>query len=242
MSTLLLGIRAVIFYLGYGASICWFGTTGILFFAFLPYRIRATYILTWNRFIIFWLKWTCGLGVELIGGENLPKGPYVALSKHSSQWETYYLQYRLAPVSIVLKRELLRLPFFGWGLRLAKPIAIDRSNPKQALKQTMEQGRAILADNISLLIFPEGTRKHLGEDTKYARGGANVAVAAAVPVVPIAHNAREFWPADTFIKYPGKITVKIGKPIASDVHNSREITDMAKQWIETEIASMEKRH
>ena len=242
MMTLFLGLRATLFYIGYLALIAWFGTTGMLFCSFLPYRVRLPYILLWNRWVIVWLRWTCGLGFEFIGLENLPQHPYVALSKHSSQWETYFLQYQLRPVSIVLKRELLKLPFFGWGLRLARPIAIDRGNPKQALRQTMEQGKAILADNVSLLIFPEGTRKNAGTETRYARGGANVAIAAGVPVVPIAHNASEFWPADTFIKYPGKITVKIGEPIPGDSGDSRDITERARQWIESEVAQMEKRN
>ena len=241
MKSLVLGLRALLFYLGYVPLIGWFGGTGLLFFYFLPYPIRSAYILTWNRCAVHWLKWTCGVKFQVIGAENLPAAPYVALCKHKSQWETYFLQYYLRPVSIILKRELLRLPFFGWGLLLTKPIAIDRDNPKQALKQTLEQGQARLAENISILVFPEGTRKSTARDPKYARGGANIAVASGVPVVPIAHNAGEFWPADKFIKYPGTITVKIGEPIDSSTNNSREITEMAKQWIETEVAAMEKR-
>ncbi|WP_235015372.1 1-acyl-sn-glycerol-3-phosphate acyltransferase [Oceanicoccus sp. KOV_DT_Chl] len=165
---MLLTLRMVLFYLGYLLSIVWFSTTGIVFFSFFPYRIRSRYILLWNRFIIFWAALICGVRVKVIGAENLPKGPYVALSKHQSQWETYFLQYFLSPVSIVLKRELLNLPFFGWGLRLANPIAIDRGNPKQALKQTLDKGCKHLANNISVLIFPEGTRTKPGQDSKYA--------------------------------------------------------------------------
>ena len=235
----MLGIRAFLFYLGYVPLIAWFGGTGILFFYFLPYRIRSNYILTWNRCTVRWLSWTCGVKFKVQGQENLPDGPYVALSKHRSQWETYFLQYYLAPVCVVLKRELLRLPFFGWGLRLTNPIAIDRGNPKQALKETLDQGKARLAQGISILIFPEGTRKAVEGEPKYARGGANIAVAAGVPVVPIAHNAGTFWPADKFLKYPGTITVKIGKPIDSSSHDSREITEMVKAWVEAEVAGMD---
>jgi 1-acyl-sn-glycerol-3-phosphate acyltransferase len=242
MMTLFLGLRAILFYLGYWLSIVWFGTTGILFFSFLPYPIRSNYILYWNRFSIFWLKCTCGLDVEVFGKENLPSGSYVALSKHQSQWETYFLQYYLAPIAIVLKKELLNFPFFGWGLRLTDPIAIDRGSPKQALKQTQVQGKEHLDNGISVLIFPEGTRTKPGVESKYARGGANIAVAAGVPVVPIALNAGEYWPAGKFIKFPGKVTVKIGKPISSNDSSSREITDKAKDWIEQEVEKMVKRN
>lgn len=238
---IVLALRALLFYIGFALTIIWFGTTGILFFSFLPYAIRSRYVLCWNRFIIFWLRCTCGLKVTVVGAENLPVTPYVALSKHQSSWETFFLQDFLAPVSIVLKRELLNLPFFGWGLRLTDPIAIDRGSPKQALKQTLEQGKNQIANNISVLIFPEGTRSKTGAEVKYARGGANIAVASGAPAVPIAHNGGEFWPSGGFLKYPGTITVKIGKPISSTENDSRQITEQAKEWIESEVEKMDKR-
>ena len=241
MSTLFLALRSALFYLGYAISIIWFSTTAIVFLSYFPYSVRSRYVLIWNRFIIFWLKCCCGLSVEIIGKENLPKQAYVALSKHQSQWETYFLQYYLAPVSIVLKRELLNIPVFGWGLRLTDPIAIDRGSPKQAIKQTLTQGKEHIDNGISVLIFPEGTRTQLDQEVKYARGGANIAVAAQAPVVPIALNAGEFWPSDKFIKYPGKITVKIGKPLSSTEFTSREITEQARVWIECEVGKMDTR-
>ncbi len=238
---ILLALRSLLFYIGFVLSLIWFSTTGILFFSFLPYNIRSSYVLCWNRFVIFWLKWTCGLKVAVEGAENLPTTPYVALSKHQSSWETYFLQTFLAPVSIVLKRELLNLPFFGWGLRLTDPIAIDRGSPKQALKQTLEQGKNQISNQVSVLIFPEGTRTRTGAEVKYARGGANIAVASEVPAVPIAHNGGEYWPSGGFIKYPGTITVKIGQPFSSVDNDSRVITEQAKVWIEAEVEKMDKR-
>ncbi|MFA7553200.1 MAG: 1-acyl-sn-glycerol-3-phosphate acyltransferase [Spongiibacteraceae bacterium] len=238
IKTLILALRAGLFYIPFLLAIVWFSTTGILFFSFLPFSIRNRYILLWNRFAIFWGAVACGVKFEVIGAENLPSTPYVILSKHQSSWETYFLQYYLSPVCIVLKRELLNLPFFGWGLRLTDPIAIDRGNPKQALKQTLDQGVQRLQQNISVLIFPEGTRTKPNTEGKFARGGANIAVAAGVPVVPIALNAGEYWPSDSYLKRPGKITVKIGKPISSTEFSSREITEQAKAWIDAEVAKM----
>jgi 1-acyl-sn-glycerol-3-phosphate acyltransferase len=241
MTTLFLGLRASLFYFGYFVLIFWFSITGPLLFSFFPYRIRSQYILGWNRCTIIWARCTCGLRVNIVGKENLPNSPYVALAKHQSQWETYFLQYFLAPVSIVLKRELIRLPFFGWGLRLSDPIAIDRSSPKRALKMILEQGENRISRNISVLIFPEGTRINPGNVGKYARGGANIAISSNVPVVPIALNAGEFWPSNKFIKYPGTITVVIGKPIPTTDTNSRELTEQVKGWIEGQVAVLEKR-
>jgi 1-acyl-sn-glycerol-3-phosphate acyltransferase len=239
MTTFILGLRALLFYLGYAISIGWFATTGILFFSYLPYSIRCRYILLWNRFIIVWLKWTCGVRYHVIGEENLPDQAYVVLSKHQSQWETYFLQSYLFPICFVLKAELLKVPFFGWALRLTQPIAIDRSNPKQALKQTLQEGQQRLSEKKSVLIFPEGSRISPGQPSKYARGGANIAVAAKVPVVPIAVNAGHCWPANRFLKYPGTVTVKIGQPISSTDFTSREITSQVEQWIEAEMAQMD---
>lgn len=238
---ILLALRALLFYIGYALTIVWFGITGVLFFSFLPYAIRSRYALLWNRLIIFWLRWTCGLKVKVDGAENLPTTPYVALSKHQSSWETFFLQRFLAPISTVLKKELLSLPFFGWGLRLTDPIAIDRGSPKQALKQMREQGKNQLAKNISVLVFPEGTRRQTGPEVKYARGGASLAVASGAPAVPIAHNSGEYWPSGRFIKYPGTITIKIGKPISSIENDSRQITEQAKAWIESEVEKMTRR-
>lgn len=238
MTTLILALRASLFYLGYVISIIWFSITGLLLFSFLPYNIRCKYILLWNRFTIIWLNICCGVSYKVIGAEHIPDGPFVALSKHQSQWETYFLQYYLFPVCFVLKKELLNMPFFGWALRLTKPIAINRGNPKQALKQTLEEGQLRLAEQISVLIFPEGTRIDPGLPSKYARGGANIAVAAGVPVLPIALNAGHYWPADRFIKRPGTVIVKIGEPIATDTLSSREITEQVQQWIEHEVAQM----
>ena len=130
------------------------------------------------------------------------------------------------------------MPVFGWGLKLTDPIAIDRGNPKKALKDIQQQGVASIESGISVLIFPEGTRINSGDTGKYARGGANIAISSTAPIVPIAHNAGVFWPADRFIKMPGTITVVIGKPIESIGKTSRELTLEAQNWIEKTVANL----
>lgn len=238
METFILKLRATLFYSGYGVSVIWFGLTGGLLALLLRYPHGSRYIISWNRFIIWWLKVSCNLRFEVIGMENLPDRPYVALSKHQSQWETYCLQFLLRPVSVVLKKELLNVPFFGWGLRLTAPIGIDRGNPKQALRQTLELGKQRIEEGVSVLIFPEGTRIEPGKAGKYARGGANIALKAGAPIVPVAHNAGVYWPSDQFIKYPGVIKVVIGKPINTTGQDSRLLTEQVQHWIEAEVSAM----
>ena len=235
-----LKLRAIAFYCGYGVFTTFFSVVGVLLFSFMPFSIRGRFMTGWNYCCIYWLRLTCGVRFKIIGQENLPAAPYVVQAKHQSQWETFFLQGYLFPVCFVLKQELLKIPFFGWGLKLMDPIAIDRSNPRQAMRQTQEQGLQRLADGHSVLIFPEGTRIKPGETGKFARGGSNLAVEAKVPVVPIAHNAGYCWPADEFIKYPGTITVVIGKPIDTTDIESRALTEQVKSWIDQEVDGLGK--
>ena len=239
MYKLFLSLRAILFYTGYTCLTLWFTLTGLLFFSFLPFRIRGRYMTGWNYCCVYWLRLTCGVKFKVTGKENLPAAPYVALAKHQSQWETFFLQGYLFPICFVLKQELLKVPVFGWGLRLLDPIAIDRGNPRQAMRQTQEQGLQRLAAGNSVLIFPEGTRIAKGETSKFARGGTNLAIEAKVPVVPIAHNAGSYWPADEFIKFPGTIHIVIGQPIDTSDKDSRSLTEEVKTWIDQEVEKLE---
>ena len=182
-----------------------------LFVSWLPFKLRFNIVSSVNHLFIGWLRIICGVRYQVVGKENLPQDrPFVLLVNHQSEWETIYLQLLVKPISTVLKKELLRIPFFGWALKITRPIAIDRGSPKQALRQTLEEGIKRLSTGISVLIFPEGTRVSPGEKGKYARGGINIAIKANAPIVPIALNAGEFWPADKFLKFPGTISVVIG--------------------------------
>lgn len=229
-------VRTVSFYLGYIVLTGWFTITGLLFFSFLPLSIRGRYLITWNKWILVWLRISCGVRYRIVG--DIPEGHYVVMSKHQSQWETFYLQYAFFPVGVVLKRELLNMPFFGWALRLMEPIAIDRGNPKAALRHLQEEGVKRLQQGRRVLIFPEGTRTPPGQRGSYARSGANIAITAGAAIVPVAHNAGEYWPARKFLKTPGTITVVIGEPIPSDNTNSRELTHAVSHWIESHMLSI----
>ncbi len=233
---LFLAIRSIFFYLGYAVFTLFFSLSGVLFI-FLPISIRGPYLILWNRCVLLWLRICCNIRVKVIG--EIPSGSFIAASKHQSQWETFYLQYHLWPVHIVLKKELLSIPFFGWALRMVEPIAIDRTQVKAALVSIQMKGSEFLERNRRVLIFPEGTRVKPGQKNRYARSAADLAVRTQRPILPIAHNAAYCWPPGQLIKYPGTITVSFGKPIAAEGKSSRELMQCVEQWIEDECNKLE---
>lgn len=198
----------------------------------LPAMTRYQVISKWS-WIVDWLaRVIVGIRYRVEGLENLPDGPAVILSKHQSAWETIVFQQIFPPLSFVLKKNLLYIPFFGWGLALFSPIAIDRGAGREALKQIEAQGKARLKSGFWVLIFPEGTRIAPGESGKFQIGGAWLAVKAGVPVVPVAHNAGRFWPKNGFRKYPGEIVVKIGAPIPTSGRKAAQVLTESENWIE----------
>jgi 1-acyl-sn-glycerol-3-phosphate acyltransferase len=197
----------------------------------LPLHSRYRYFVQWNRFVVWWLGVCCGVRYQIQGREKVPSEPFVLLANHQSPWETLFLYYEFKPLCAVLKRELFRIPFFGWALWLLRPIAIDRNKRRGARDSLLSQGKQQLGNGISILVFPEGTRGKPGEDRKYYTGGAELAIAAGAKVLPVAHNAGELWPAHKLVKKPGIITVVIGDPIDTSGREARELTEQFKQWV-----------
>ncbi len=234
----MLFIRSIIFLIGQAIiTLLYFPLT--LFAVFLPVRRKVSLISGWGWLVIKWLRLSCGLDFSVQGVENLPATPFVALVNHQSAWETTALLFLLPPHCWVLKKELLRIPVFGWGLALAKPIAIDRSQNKAALKQLLAQGKERLQDGLCVVICPQGTRKPPGEFGRFNVGGAMLAVRNQVPVVPIAHNAGSFWPRRGLLKFPGTIELVIGEAIETKNNSADQVNDQARQWIEQTLASLE---
>ena len=199
-----------------------------------PHR-RYKLIGGWTSIAMWCIRYILGIRHRVIGRENLPDRAAVVLCKHQSAWETIALQRILPPLCFVLKRELLRLPFFGWGLARMPSIAIDRAAGKDALAQVLEQGRARLEEGFWVVVFPEGTRVAPGATRRYKPGGAWLASHTATPVVPIAHNAGEFWRRNAFVKQPGEIIVSIGPVIDSTDLKPDAINERAEAWIEAEM-------
>jgi len=202
-----------------------------------PFPALTRYrIISGLAYSMMWLlRVVCDIRLEVRGIENIPKAPCIVLSKHQSAWETFALQTVFPPQVWVLKRELLLLPFFGWGLALTSPIAINRSKGKEAIRQLLKQGKQRLAAGFCVVIFPEGTRMPYGERGKYKIGGALLGASSEALVVPVAHNAGRHWGRNSFLKYPGTITMSVGKPIDTKGLKADEINRQVEEWIEAEM-------
>ena len=234
LMTFWLSVRASIFWIGFLGSTIFYGLiTPVLLL--IPYKVRYPFVAFYSRFNVWWLAVACGVKYQVIGKENIPADEaVVVMANHQSTWETLAFASILPPIAWVLKRELLRIPFFGWGLSLIRPIAIDRKVGKSAMQQVKTQGKERLDNGTSLVIFPEGTRVPKGKVLPYKKGGAVLAEYAQKNVLPIAHNAGDCWPRHSYIKLPGTITVKIGEVINTEGLNANEILEQVKTWIDTE--------
>ena len=218
-----------------------FALFAFLTFPFAP-RTRYRLITSWTRIVMWFVRYLLGIRYRVEGVGNLPGKAAVVLSKHQSAWETMALQLILPPIAFVLKRELLRVPFFGWGLAQMPIVSIDRSAGKDALAQLEEQGRALLADGFWVVVFPEGTRVAPGKKRRYKPGGAFLASRSGAPVVPVAHNAGEFWRRNAFVKRPGEIVVSIGPTIDSEGLSTEELNARVEGWIEQEMRRLFPHH
>lgn len=192
----------------------------------------------WRLSIQWGVEHLLGIRPKVIGLENMPQEPCVILSKHQSAWETMTLQDYVpkgAYCVFVLKKELLRVPLIGWGLGAMKMISIDRSAGKEALDKVVEQGRERLKSGFYVIIFPEGTRVAPGTTKRYKSGGAYLATQVGCKVVPVAHDAGEFWPRQAFVKRPGTVTLSIGPAFDATGLTEAEVNRRAEEWIEAEM-------
>ncbi|MGR3894253.1 lysophospholipid acyltransferase family protein [Pseudomonas sp. 1176_21] len=234
--SILQAIRIFLFYLLLGTSSLLWCTLSFFIAPFLSFRARYRFInVYWCRFALVLVRVFLNIRVNVTGAGNIPAQPCVILSNHQSTWETFFLSAYFQPLSQVLKRELLYVPFFGWAMAMLRPIAIDRDNPKAALKQVATEGDKLLKDGVWVLIFPEGTRVPFGKIGKFSRGGTALAVNANLPVLPIAHNAGKYWPKEGWGKRAGTIEVVIGEPMYAEGTGPRAIAalnDRAAAWNE----------
>jgi len=211
-----------------------FSFIALLTFPFQPLT-RYRVITRWSYLMMLSVSAICGVRYRVIGLENLPSEPSIILSKHQSAWETLAFQQIFPPQVWVLKKSLLKIPFFGWGLAMMSPIAIDRDAGMRALRQTLEQGRDRLAAGWWIVMFPEGTRIPPGQHGRYHIGGAWVAAQIGTKVIPVAHNAGTVWGRNAFIKYPGTITVSIGPALDASSRKPEELIKEVEHWVEQEV-------
>lgn len=202
------------------------------------YRTMYAGVRFWARAILGLLRWCCRLDYSVRGLENLPAENSIILMKHSSSWETIAQLVLFPQQTWVMKRELIWAPILGWALFFLKPIPINRRGGRNAVEQVIEHGKKRLQAGLWVIVFPEGTRVPIGETKRYGLSGTLLAQAAGKPVIPVAHDAGRYWPRRGLIKKPGTIQVSVGKPIATDGRDHREVTREVQDWIETEIAAM----
>lgn len=203
----------------------------VLIGPFLPFKTRYRFVNLWTVVAMWMLRWLNGVHIRVEGRENLPRGAAVILSNHQSSWETFYLQLLISPQATVLKRELLWLPFFGWGLALLNPIRINRGKGRAALKAVLEQGADRLGKGIPVVIYPEGSRQPPGELGHFNHGGALLACRNKVPVIAVAHNSGDCWPARSLMRLPGEIVLRISPPIDTSSGDAKSVTAEARKWI-----------
>ena len=226
--------RSLLFSIGSLIATLIIGSLVFLTFPF-PYIFRFYFVRSWAMFNLWWLDTTCNIKYEVTGAENIPDKNGIVFCKHQSTFETIVLQKLIIPHTWVLKRELLWLPFFGWGLAALEPVAIDRSSGRKAVEQIKQQGIDRLNKGRWIVIFPEGTRVPTGTEKRFGVGGAILAAESSYPVLPIAHTAGRHWPRKSFLKFPGTIQVHIGQAIETKGRTPDEINQLAKQWIDNKV-------
>lgn len=229
-------LRSTVFWCVFFMTTMFFGLLIAVVGWLIPSRWSYGLARIWCMINIYTLRFVCGLRWRIEGRTNIPTRPHIYFAKHQSTWETMALAMLLQPQVHVIKRELLRIPFFGWGYSVMRPIAIDRAAGRAAVAQMVAQGRERLTAGWSVMIFPEGTRVAPGRNARYRVGGAILATETGVPVLPIAHNAGEFWPRHSFVKWPGTITVVIGESITTEGKTPDAVNAEAREWLEATMA------
>ncbi|MCB1775238.1 MAG: 1-acyl-sn-glycerol-3-phosphate acyltransferase [Gammaproteobacteria bacterium] len=229
-------LRSLVYFVLMSLTILVYGLAAAVFGSFLPGSSVDRITTQWGRVNLWLQHWICGLRYRIEGEQNLPRlGPAVVMSKHQSAWETIALRGILRPdQSWVLKQELMRIPFFGWGLKFVKSIPIDRSAGRRSVVKVVEYGKRYLGEGRLVIIFPEGTRTAPGTRKKYGVGGGVLAERSGVDVIPIAHNAGVFWRRRGVKKYPGEIQVIVGAPISTQGKKAVEIMREVEDWIESQ--------
>ncbi|MDH3643706.1 MAG: 1-acyl-sn-glycerol-3-phosphate acyltransferase [Gammaproteobacteria bacterium] len=216
--------RSLLFYAGYGSFTISWGALSVIVAWLLPYRARFRFIAgAWTRVALWWLRITCRVDCEVSGLEHIPARPCIVLARHESAWETLFLQTLFSPQATLIKRELLWIPFFGWAFALLRPIAINRDEPRQSLRRLIREGRARLQAGTWVVLFPEGTRMPPRQMGRFQAGGSALAAATGTPILVVAHNAGDHWPARKFSKHPGTIRFRIAPPLITAGKTSKAI-------------------
>jgi 1-acyl-sn-glycerol-3-phosphate acyltransferase len=184
----------------------------------------------WIKVVLNALKFLCGVSWKVEGIENIPNTPCIVVSNHQGQWESFFLQTLFIPSTSIIKKELLLIPLFGWALRCMKPITLNRLNRVSSLKKVIKKGVIKLKNGFSIILFPEGTRISPEKGIQpFARSCGLLSVKSGFPVLPICHNSGKYWKNKKFIKSPGEVVLRIGKPIVGN--DPKVVTNDAYNWV-----------
>ncbi len=211
--------------------LCFFIWSVFMNLAFLPmlafnrrWIVRGQTI--WTNGIIVLLRNLCALEVEIRGKEYLPEGAAIIACKHQSAFETMIFHRITEDPAVILKKELLNIPVYGWYCRKTKMIAVDRKGHAAALKSMLSQSKAALKDNRPIIIFPEGTRSELDKDLPFQPGIAALYSKLDQAVTPVALNTGLFWPRKSFLCRPGKMIIEFLPPIEPGLNRKLFMTEL----------------
>ena len=202
-------------------------------------RARARAVLRqWNRFALWWIRACCGIRYRVRGLEHIPaEGPYLIVSNHQSAFETILYAHLFPHAAFVLKQSLMRIPFFGWGLRMSDAIPLRLDAPVQSMRRLLDDAGARFAAGRSVMVFPEGRRLPPGARRAWQTGAAHIAVRFGVAVIPMVHNAGHVWPK-RLCKAPGVVTVRIGAAVRPDGLSAAELNRRLQEWTERAGAAL----
>ncbi len=234
-------LRSSLVFIWMVLSIIPMGLGLLLTSAFLPSaKLWQWFATPWLRGVIGAARWIGGVDYRVEGYENLPSPDdmqrVILVSKHQSTWETFFFPSMMPHLlAYVFKKELLRIPVFGWCMARLEMVHIDRSKRAEAWNKVAQLGQVLMDRGKWIIMFPEGTRSERGSQGVYKSGATRLAVATQAVLIPIAVSSGKCWPRRSFWFIPGMINVSIGRPIPPGDRSPEELMDDVERWIEAEM-------
>lgn len=233
----MLYIRSLIFYIVFFSSLIVFSLYILIISIWSSVSTLQKQSSNWIKFVNNSLEKICNIKLEISGIENIPNQPCIIVANHQGVWESLFIQTLIIPSTSIIKKELLYIPFFGWGLAKMQPITINRRHRLSSLKKVITEGSKKLKHGISIIIFPEGTRSDPYKGiNKFNNSYLKLATDNNCQIIPICHNSGKFWVNKKFTKHPGLIKVAIGEPILPSTGG--EIANKTYTWMKETYESM----
>jgi 1-acyl-sn-glycerol-3-phosphate acyltransferase len=175
----------------------------------LPRRYALACVALWRRLVLAGLRTLCGITFEVRGRDRMPTDGALVAMKHHSMFETIVAWEFIRDPAIILKKELVIMPVFGWYALKLRNIVVDRAARAAALRKMLRTAAERVREGRQVVIFPEGTRVPPGERIPYKPGVAALYRELATPCVPVAHNSGLCWPAHGLKRTPGHIVFEV---------------------------------